>query len=1286
MITFYLAKKCRACIPVILVLIGLHAKSQNLNASLELNRYLTQQLKLSPNLASSVVISKSYYDESAGINHIYAHQEINGITVIGGNFALHTANLKKIDVNQLMDLSKWSVSSNTASFALTNAISKCMDDISYTESKQVTLKTAPAGRDQKTVYSRNESSIWDIPARLVYNVDKNAKKLVLSWEIQMMDVYKKHYWVFYVNAATGAIIQKQDIMMHCDFGMPNIVTDFKIALPGSDKANTTTEAYLKDEFPESISNAAVGAKNKYRVFALPFEHPNDLNASHNLTPNRGDEVASPDGWHQVLGTALTTYPYTHGNNVWAFQDPSPGPLGGVPSADPTRTAYNNTLPLGLPSLTEPFVFDYAFNANKEPANSMKAAIVNLFYWNNLMHDVYYRMGFTEAAGNFQESNTFSTGTRGSVIDNLPLDEVLAQAQDGGGTNNANFLTLPDGVSGQMQMYLWTPASADSLLQITQSSNIDSLKPGTKYYGVQGSFSTLPTANNDLYTDPVLNKTLVLIEANAASTVGTSSEGCATAQQSIALPPSNDVNGKIALIDRGTCSFVEKVLGAQLGGAVGAVVINNIDGPPLGMGGSDAPTNLIMIPAIMITKADGDRLKELLAEGVDIKGSLKRITKPLPGRDGDFDNGVISHEYGHGISSRLTGGGTGDALLPLGGDEQGGEGWSDFCALYMTLRNNDLTAADGSHPNGILPSRAIGNYVTYQANDGPGIRPAPYSISFNVNPFTFQNIDDGGEITVPHGVGSIWCEMLYEVLQSFIDQYGMNDNVYEGADPAVVGGHKVPNANAKGNNIAMRLIIEAMKLQPLNPTFQQERDAILSADTLLYEGVHGCMIWKAFAKRGLGASATSGSYDLGDEQEAFDVPLSCDPTQKRISVTKSGPLTIANGDTITYTIKVTNEYHTKAGNVVVRDTLQPGLKFISATNNPVVNGKMLRWDVQLQDGETQTFVVKAQVKSSSASVALFADDQETASTNWKTSAATNNGKWKLKSDASQAYSGAKYWFAPNVGSGGSNSMLQTTKKYAVEDGALLVFTHKFATENRHDGGVVEISEDGTTWNYLYGAQFLSGGYNNVIPVTNNPFIGTSDLAAFTGVQSTYITSVASLQRYAGSEIYIRFRMTSDILGGTEPNGGWWIDNVYILKNKVDIGNTAYVQTRKGDRYTPHVGSNAFASTSALLLAKGTVTKPVVESAVAEAAKVNTMQATIYPNPAKDQVNIQVTNPDLNNISILIYDNLGKQVAKLNGGNAAAINLPVNVQQMLPGTYWVEIKGGAGTKTYPLVIKR
>src|SRR4029077_12352634 len=75
-----------------------------------------------------------------------------------------------------------------------------------------------------------------------------------------------------------------------------------------------------------------------------------------------------------------------------------------------------------------------------------AAITNLFYWNNVLHDIHAQYGFTEVAGNFQTKNTSNQG--------LGNDPVQADAQDGSGTNNANFATPPDGQSGRMQMYLF----------------------------------------------------------------------------------------------------------------------------------------------------------------------------------------------------------------------------------------------------------------------------------------------------------------------------------------------------------------------------------------------------------------------------------------------------------------------------------------------------------------------------------------------------------------------------------------------------------------------------------------------------------------------------------------------------------------------------------------------------------------------------------------------------------------------------------------------------------------
>jgi hypothetical protein len=56
-------------------------------------------------------------------------------------------------------------------------------------------------------------------------------------------------------------------------------------------------------------------------------------------------------------------------------------------------------------------------------------------------------------------------------------------------------------------------------------------------------------------------------------------------------------------------------------------------------------------------------------------------------DGDFDNGIIAHEYAHGISNRLTGGPSNSGCL--GNAEQMGEGWSDFFSLIMSVRPGDV---------------------------------------------------------------------------------------------------------------------------------------------------------------------------------------------------------------------------------------------------------------------------------------------------------------------------------------------------------------------------------------------------------------------------------------------------------------------------------------------------------------------------------------------------------------------------------------------------------------------
>jgi len=212
------------------------------------------------------------------------------------------------------------------------------------------------------------------------------------------------------------------------------------------------------------------------------------------------------------------------------------------------------------------------------------------------------------------------------------------------------------------------------------------------------------------------------------------------------------------------------------------------------------------------------------------------------RDGSVDNMVMVHEYGHGISTRLTGGS--DNAGCLTNDEQMGEGWSDWYGAMLTISASDT----GATP------RPVGTWLFGRPQTGPGIRAFSYSTDMSVDPRTYNSIKN---TSGPHPLGSVWAAMIWEVSWAMIDQYGFDEDFYTGTG---------------GNNMAMKLITEGLKLQKCSPGMIDGRDAILAADLALYNGENQCLIWTAFAKRGLGFSADQGSSNnRNDGTEAFDMP-------------------------------------------------------------------------------------------------------------------------------------------------------------------------------------------------------------------------------------------------------------------------------------------------------------------------------------------------------------------------------------------------------------------------------
>jgi extracellular elastinolytic metalloproteinase len=238
-----------------------------------------------------------------------------------------------------------------------------------------------------------------------------------------------------------------------------------------------------------------------------------------------------------------------------------------------------------------------------------------------------------------------------------------------------------------------------------------------------------------------------------------------------------------------------------------------------------------------TPPDGSRPRMQMYEG----------TNATPRRDGDLDNVVVAHEYGHGVSNRLTGNGSGLNAVQSGGM---GEGWSDWWGLMFTQR----TASDTTTPRG------LGTYLFGQADNGPGIRNYRYQFAItNQTLETFLHYGTGtGQSTAVHNTGTRWASALWDLNHLLIQKYGFESNVFNSTSSA-------------GNIKALHLVMNGLKLQPTNPTLMQARDAILQADTVLYGGANHLEIWTAFARRGLGQGASTASSSSTSIVTSFVVP-------------------------------------------------------------------------------------------------------------------------------------------------------------------------------------------------------------------------------------------------------------------------------------------------------------------------------------------------------------------------------------------------------------------------------
>jgi subtilisin-like proprotein convertase family protein len=611
--------------------------------------FLTEHRKLfghGPEALAPARVVREYVTPHNGLRTVVWQQQVDGIPVFESVLISHTTRK-----GELVNLSSGFLSDPVAAAdrgvplratviaaptvnapsAVRAAAQNVGETVTPGETK--TLEAAAAGAEQRQKFqakalpgNTSTSLIW-LPV--------NRQELRLCWDVTLTSRSQPGMYRLLVDAQTGKVWLRRCLTRNLSDASYRVFT------------SDSPSPFSPGQSTPSATQPALVSRTLVTLSAL-------------------DTNASPNGW---IDDGVNE---TQGNNVDAHTDHDFNDVADLPR------------PQGAPSR----VFDFPMDlTSQDPTNYSAAAVVQLFFLCNWMHDRLYELGFTEAAGNFQVNN-FGRGGQEN-------DALQADAQDGEDVDNANMSTPLDGTSPRMQMFIFS--------------------------------------------------------------------------------------------------------------------------------------------------------------------------QPSPRRDGDLDAEVVLHEYTHGLSWRLVGGGQG-----LGNSQSDGlgEGWSDFYALALLSEPGD--DVNGCYASGAYVSHKIGG-TSDQQNYYFGIRRYPYTTDLNKNPLTFKDIDpaqadycasgapyhtemfgacSAAAAAEVHNAGEVWCVTLWEARANLINKYGW----------------------AAGNELILQLVTDGMKLSPMNPNFLEARDAILQADEVDNGGSNLDELWAAFAKRGMGFSATSPDSTTSDGVvESFDLP-------------------------------------------------------------------------------------------------------------------------------------------------------------------------------------------------------------------------------------------------------------------------------------------------------------------------------------------------------------------------------------------------------------------------------
>lgn len=899
----------------------------------------------------------------------------------------------------------------------------------------------------------------------------------------------------------------------------------------------------------------------YRVWADPGDGiPYDTPAGNSVHPKI---IATPDGTQYAFvsqqNVTLPNFPFsqndpwlapgsttTSGNNVEAFVnlvnaagnvDNGFGPAQ-EPPVDPPLGDHH-----AFTSAVDSFIYTHQPDVDAFSAAARQAAITQLFYNINFLHDWYYDSGFNEVSGNAQ-TNNFGRG-------GLQSDNIKGQAQDTSSFSNANMLTPADGSRPRMRMYNF-PNLANMLDIQAPPALVSKMTIGISQTGKRDF--DIPATPGNIVIATFSNSPSACTITNAAALTG-----------NIGMFDFDNTDGT-------GCSFSTRITRIHATSATAALMVYT-------SANANAVANITGIVAShtkgigVISWNNGQLIKAQLALPAAVSARLLRVAD----RDGSLDQQIVFHEWGHYISNRLIGNGSGLNANQCGGM---GEGWGDFNAMMLTVREADTGTASNSNWNGAY---GLATYATSgvpyngSTNNGYyyGIRRYPYSTDMvNINPLTFKHIANGNPLPVGppvafgatgtnnaevHNTGEVWTSMLWECYSSML-----RDTL--GPTPRM----DFSTAQARMKNY----LVASFKITPLTPTFTEARDAVLAAAaaTDLIDQ-HEFMV--GFAKRGLGIGAVSPDRWSGTNfplTESFlsggdlaylnttldDSVSSCDNdgvldnnetgkltltlkntgdialSATTATVTTGDPnVTIGNGGVINFA--PSNATDTLVGQLNVSMAGAAGIENI--TFNISYNDPALA----IAGPRAATAYITANTNTIPASSAT--DAVEAAGTVWTNGGTLSGvlfpyGPWVRQL---QPASFNHVWFGPD-NYFGSDQFITSPVMTVNGGGSLNVqFDHSYGFEfdggGNYDGGVVEVSINAAAYVDLDTTVYTGTILNYSGDV--NPLKGRTGFVQNSAGFPTPVHASLTKAIAPGSTVQVRFRAGSDSSVGA---AGWTVDNI------------------------------------------------------------------------------------------------------------------------------------------------